>query len=319
MTTDSTTADTTTPLVALSAGGDDLELAAHGLGMEHINELMVRLAKKLLGEGNRLAFGGNLGDSRQELTKYLIDATQSWLDGGAAELCQVTKAETWPLVNYSAWPFHTFIDAEQRARLVGVCRFINVDPDSVSSEELACLTESWKDEPQALIYIGDALSKMREQSTHDSNLRIVWAGRITGATGWMSGILEEVGYSLAQKKPLLILGGFGGCARVIADFLADESAPWPDTLSLNIGPDYPHSEALTRDARDVLTQRFETVKAGLNDYRSRLHEGDDVNGIGNAIAREALMSDNGRKVTALVAEAAKANRRQVNAANQRDA
>ena len=55
------------------------------MGMEHINELMVRLAKKLLGDGNRLAFGGTLGDKRQKLTQYLIDATQSWQDGGAAQ------------------------------------------------------------------------------------------------------------------------------------------------------------------------------------------------------------------------------------------
>ena len=33
-------------LIALSAGGRDDELAQVGIGMEHVNELMVRMARK---------------------------------------------------------------------------------------------------------------------------------------------------------------------------------------------------------------------------------------------------------------------------------
>ena len=123
--------DTTIPLISLSAGGDDAELAERGLGMEHVDELMVRVAKQLLTDGNRLAFGGTLGDSKQKLTQYLIETAQNWLDDDAASEGDVTKPETWPLLNYSAWPFHTFISEQQRANLVGVCGFMDINPAGV--------------------------------------------------------------------------------------------------------------------------------------------------------------------------------------------
>lgn len=39
-------------LIALSAGGNNDELATHGLGVEHVEELMVRLSMKLLKDGH---------------------------------------------------------------------------------------------------------------------------------------------------------------------------------------------------------------------------------------------------------------------------
>ena len=101
------------------------------------------------------------------------------------------------MVNYSAWPFHTFIDAEQRSRLVGVCRFVDVWPPGVKNDVLQDLLGCWSVDPQALIYTGNGLARMREQSTQESDLRVVWGGKISGSSGWMAGILEEVGYSLA--------------------------------------------------------------------------------------------------------------------------
>ena len=106
-------------LVALSAGGVNSELASHGIGLEHVEELMVRMAMRLLADGHRLCFGGTLGDPDKDLTKYLIETAEKWLDDKAAAKVDVTKPETWPLVNYSAWPHSRKITEDQRARLVG--------------------------------------------------------------------------------------------------------------------------------------------------------------------------------------------------------
>ena len=69
----------------LSAGGDDKELARHGLGMEHVNEVMVRMSRQLLQSGHRLAYGGTLGVEKEELTENLIDAALGWLDTASAQ------------------------------------------------------------------------------------------------------------------------------------------------------------------------------------------------------------------------------------------
>ncbi|MCA9059643.1 MAG: hypothetical protein KDA85_14145 [Planctomycetaceae bacterium] len=99
-------------------------------------------------------------------------------------------------------PYHTFISEQQRANHVGVCRFIDVNPDGVPDSELTDLLDKWKIDPQAQVHTGNSLSEVRDKSTQDSNLRIVWAGKIKGSSGRMHGIPEDVGYSLAQKKPI---------------------------------------------------------------------------------------------------------------------
>ena len=289
----------TIPLIALSAGGDDNELAERGLGMEHVDELMVRVAKKLLSRGNRLCFGGTLGDSKQKLTQYLIETAQNWLENGAAQEGDVTNPETWPLVNYSAWPYHTFISEEQRANQVGVCHFIDVNPPRVLDSELKQVPEDWKTDPQSQVYTSDSLSQMRERSTRDSDLRIVWAGKIKGSSGWMPGILEEVGDSLAQNKPVLILGGYGGCAGLIAKYLADIGQPWPEVLALNTGTE----DHLDGNARQALQARFDRIKTDLTDYRNRLLAGDTLNGLPADVAQAAMTAENGHEITTLVAKA----------------
>ena len=67
----------------------------------------------------------------------------------------------------------------------------------------------------AMFHTADALSRMRELTSSVASLRIVWGGKISGAAGWLPGIAEEVMCSVtsAPPKPVLILGGFGGCAR----------------------------------------------------------------------------------------------------------
>jgi len=60
--------DNSGKLIALSAGGMNDELAVHGIGLEHMEELMVRMAMRLLADGHRLSFGGTLGDPEKDLT-----------------------------------------------------------------------------------------------------------------------------------------------------------------------------------------------------------------------------------------------------------
>ena len=270
--------------------------------MEHVDELLVRVAKKLLSTGNRLSFGGALGDGEKKLTQYLIETAQNWLDNAAAQEGDVTNPKTWPLVNYSAWPYHTFISEEQRANQVGVCQFIDINPPDVPDEQLKHVPEDWKTDPQTRVYTSDSLSQMRERSTRDSDLRIVWAGKIKGSSGWIPGILEEVGYSLAQNKPVLILGGYGGCAGLIARYLADKDEPWPDALTLNTGPD----DQLDASARRALQARFDRIKTDLNDYRTRLLAGEPLNGLSADVAQKSLTAENGHEIAVLVTKAATA-------------
>ena len=291
-------------LIALSAGGRNDELAAQGVGIEHVEELMVRIAMKLLRDGHRLAFGGTLGNPDQPLTRYLIDTAQNWLNEDSAKHIDVNEPQTWPLLNCSSWPYYTSITEEQKARLVGICQFENIDPPAIVKSELKPLVEEWATKSRARRFAADALSAMREKSARDTALRIVWGGRIAGAAGWMAGILEEVGYSLEHDKPVLICGGFGGCAGLLATFLAHKNAPWPDKLSLAASADAERDCLLEDAEKKSLTARFTNIQSRLTEFRKAIHKKPTANGISSEQIQRALSDESARSVINIAAAVA---------------
>jgi len=294
--------ETSRLLIALSAGGKNHELAVNGIGEEHVNELMVRMAMRLLSKGHRLAFGGTMGVARQDLTETLIDTAQRFLDEKSAAAVDVTKPETWPMVNYSSWPNYETISDEQRARLVGICRFEDISPPGMTRGKISSTIVESKSQTKR--HGADALSAMRECSARETGLRIVWGGRIKGAAGWMAGILEEVSFSLKHQKPVLILGGFGGCARLLADFLRKKNAAWPEQLNLSACAD-PERDALLTDAeRQHLEDRMDETEGLVSEFRKAIHVDESVNGLSSKLIRDALLDENSRSVINAAAEAA---------------
>jgi len=100
------------------------------------------------------------------------------------------------------------ITAEPRARLGGICQFIDTHAPGIPRSVLQAVIKPHVEKK----HNANALTAMRQRSAQEADRRIVWGGRIQGASGWMAGILEEVACTLKHKKPLLVLGGFGGCA-----------------------------------------------------------------------------------------------------------
>ena len=291
-------------LIALSAGGANSELAKHGIGEEHVEELMVRIAMRLLSEGHRLAFGGTLGVADQPLTKQLIDTAQRWMDETTAAKVDGTKPETWPLVNFSAWPYYEFIDEQQRARLVGICRFMDINPAGISQDELNKISKD--DKPSRDRYGADALTTMRKQASLEADLRIVWGGKIQGAAGWMAGILEEITSSLEQNKPVLVLGGFGGCVRLIADFLKKPNAEWPEQLNLAACANEARDTLLSNEERDKLLGRMNETINSLAEFRSQIHgDADTVRNISTKLLKSALIEESPREAINLTVNAAR--------------
>ena len=291
-------------LIALSASGEPSELAAVGIGKEHIEELMVQMSMKLLKGGHRLSYGGTLGNQKDQLTKYLIQTAQNWLDEEMAEQADISKPKTWPLLNYSAWPYFNFISPEQRAELVGICQFIDIKPPGVEDADLKPLFENWKTDAEAKYHTSNALTEMRKVSAVEADLRVVWGGKIAKAAGWMAGIVEEIASSLEQDKPTLILGGFGGCAGLVAEFLANKNNTWPDALELKGCADPDRDNLMSSTEKKSLRNRFAKIKQQFESYRSKLHGRSKINGVSPTILLDLLSEKSPRIVIKTVANLA---------------
>ena len=60
---------------------------------------------------------------------------------------------------------------------------------------------------------------MRERQAFEVDARIILGGRLspTDYKGRMPGILEEVFLTIKAKRPIYLVGAFGGCARAVID------------------------------------------------------------------------------------------------------
>jgi hypothetical protein len=116
---------------------------------------------------------------------------------------------------------------------LGLCRFIPVDPAGEYGDpprRFGALEPVVLDAARALLE-ADALTSMREVMTKDCDVRVLFAGKSHGASGWLPGIAEELLMSIRAEKPVLLLGRFGGCSKLLADWMLVPGAAWPSALT----------------------------------------------------------------------------------------
>jgi hypothetical protein len=205
-------------LVAISTS-DSPDMPALGLSDQHLRDAMTEIARHLLALGARIVYGGDLrAGGFTELLFELVARHRRDADEGD---------ESAGVVNYLAWPVHiqkSVYELEQiQAELSGVARFVLLDlqghvlPMSERKDlpKQQPTSEEWE----------RGLTAMREAMLGTTHGRIVLGGRVDEYSGLMPGIAEEALLALQGDQPLFVIGGFGGCARDIAETLG-MVAPW---------------------------------------------------------------------------------------------
>lgn len=196
--------------VAISVS-ESPDISVMGLSDAHLRDAMERLALHLLASGARLAYGGDL--RANGFTDLLFDLVSRY----RREESEVPIGVS----NYLAWPAHVTKEAaeleEISQSLAGTGELVclaedgsRLDPSVWSQRELHQPTdEEWT----------TGLTAMRRAMHGASQARVVLGGRVAGYRGDLPGIAEEALLSLEEEQPLFLLGGFGGCARDIAEAL----------------------------------------------------------------------------------------------------
>jgi hypothetical protein len=211
-----------------------------GLTAQHEESIFDELHGYLLMAGLQIAYGGALKiEQGSNFTLRLFELVRSYStladDAGAGPLK--------PIVNYAPWPLRlTYGNAE--AALFG-------DPSDPNDRSVAHLVQP--DEPpesevprhdeQGELFPRDAnlftlpdttarrlgwtrgLTRMRQQMTNETQARIVIGGKLFGFSGLYPGVVEEAWMSIVVKKPLYLVGAFGGAARAVIDLLQGRDRP----------------------------------------------------------------------------------------------
>ena len=212
------------------------ELIILGQDDTHLKKLSQILAKKFLNCGSTLIYGGDL--RKDGFTRYLFEEALIVKDR--------TKRKGILIKDYIAWPVSLLSEQsieEWSAEFNNVCRFEIVSHPS----DLNCLMNLEKlvlsDSDDNRYIWSRCLTCMREKMISDCDIRICAGGKCSGYKGCMPGVLEEIKIAIDYKKPLYLLGGFGGITEKVCRYLMDKSLPEELTQEWQI-KNNPNSESL---------------------------------------------------------------------------
>ena len=194
----------------------------------HLEDATRIVARQAIAAGATLVYGGALAMKPGEpgqLTEALFEMIGAYNKAGFVSAA--------PLVNYAAWPWSEEVDrpwlASRLERLkVRACpRPADLaDPDAQSGPgKLGRLAQM----PQGRYVLARCLSDMRKQLVTNTDARVVLGGKPHSFMGIMPGVIEEALLTIRARKPLYVMGGFGGGAGLIAKAIRGEN---PQGLSL---------------------------------------------------------------------------------------
>lgn len=158
----------------------------------HLEAFYVELCRYLLSAGADLAYCGKLKYGDHDFTQILIDLAEAYrFDYNKARI-YLYKDEAEP------------ISLEEQEKLLPYIKLENIDCKKANNSE----------EIQTII---------RKVAAKDTSAQIVVGGKIKNFRGRIPGLLEESCIALEMKKPVYILGAFGGCGELIAKILKGDN------------------------------------------------------------------------------------------------
>lgn len=237
--------------VAISISESD-DMSALGLTVGHLGDAMAELARHLLALGAGLIYGGDL--RRNGFSDLLFELVARYRR-------DVTEDGSVGVTNFLAWPSHIQLSADD----------ITIATDELSgSADLKCLDIDGIDlSPQDRAKLKPrqptqtewttGLTAMRRRIAKHATARIVLGGQRSGFRGVMPGIAEEALISLEFGQPLFILGGFGGCARDLAESIGllspvspEQAKAWASRQAFEQFSSYDLHNGLTLEENAVL-------------------------------------------------------------------
>ena len=238
------------PVVVGISISESPDMSVLGLGDGHLRSAMAAIAAHVLARGDDLAYGGDLrGGGFTELLLELV-VRYSPRD---------LLSDRTRVTDYLAWPVHISMSADaldQRvSRLHNIARLALIDPHGsrISMEERRLMPPH---EPDSSEWEA-GLTAMRGTMLAETDVRVVVGGRVHGYKGRMPGIAEEALLSLEAGQALFLLGGYGGCARDIAETLGLIDG-WSGSR-----PDWPGREHFRRHLRGGLNNGLSPEENGL--------------------------------------------------------
>nr|VFJ68833.1 MAG: hypothetical protein BECKDK2373B_GA0170837_12243 [Candidatus Kentron sp. DK] len=190
------------------------------LPASHAIRLAQDLARHLLARSATLIYGGDL--RKDGFTDFILQE--------AIALKNRLNTDSIHVENHLAWPIYRS-DAEitaWRANYRAVMKTVEYAIPSDVALDVDDDNFLPPSTPENKYIWSRCLTEMRTKSIDSSHTRICAGGKLSGYNGKMPGVLEEILIALDKKKPIYLLGGFGGVVGEVCKVLRGE--PYPESL-----------------------------------------------------------------------------------------
>ncbi|MHB8111705.1 MAG: TIR domain-containing protein [Syntrophorhabdaceae bacterium] len=179
------------------------------------------LARHILARSGTLIYGGDL--RKDGFTEFILNEAIALKNRLNTDEVHVENCLAWPIYKEDkemvAW----------RSNYRAVMKTVeSAIPDDIASD-IDKDTYLPPSTPQNKYYWSRCLTAMRLNSIDSSDVRICAGGRLFDYSGKMPGVLEEILIAIEKKKPLFLLGAFGGVVGDICKVLRGE--PYPASLT----------------------------------------------------------------------------------------
>ena len=223
---------------------DSNELNSLGYLQQHMEEALVYLLRPLLRLGADIMYGGRLPKreaiptSTRNMSLNLMNLLNDELN--MTEKPKGDSSTPSRLFNLIPWPHTEEVSAEDEASWISTWSVTRVEPGDVKlvgeiPRKDSSLYAAWKAYLQSCVRENMAKGyKCRVpgsvERTIEPTAMVFIGGKTTKFSGCMPGIIEEFIYSLKYKRPIFLLGGFGGAAGILAQAVYQRSRKMPATL-----------------------------------------------------------------------------------------
>jgi hypothetical protein len=179
------------------------ELGYLGLSSQHLDDISIEIARYLIVNGATLLYGGDLRNGG--FTKLFAELSYQY-----RTLCDKERR----FENYFPFPNSQTVSLEDKATFIKQ----QIEPVIIDvPKHLGAIDKGRKYDPFSNIedrYIySECFADMRKRMAIESDARILLGGKQKGYLGYIPGIIEEAYQSLIAKKPIYLLGGFGGATK----------------------------------------------------------------------------------------------------------
>ena len=178
-----------------------------------LRDMVVEISRYILNAGGKILYGGSgscdgyvnlFSQISEKYGKIKVDS----------EGKDVPEGEAY-IYNYYAWPYMNALSDDDMAYLKH-CHLCakQIYPNGISEEQKKLIPSTQDEEGKKQII--SSLSHMRDVRCREARAFIIVGGKTKGSLTPIPGILEEYIKARATKKPIYLLGGFGGEAALIS-------------------------------------------------------------------------------------------------------